>query len=248
MLELTYDDCFESPDEKLEHSLLMQRSKNAGEFEDGLNAGPDELDDPKDSLSFLNLKRGLGTHDYIGQRVHQIASILRNLTFMEENLPTLVRNRSLIRFLVMCSNIRWSNLHHMGLDMLGNVAPELELSDPSSDDLTRCILSTVTDGLESPDRGVVISCLEILYKLCQKECNEDHLNKCLDKRVYEQICLFLSLNDIMLLLYTLECIYALTALGEKACLTIVHVNGVIDSLVSLISVEVNTKAHNTIKS
>lgn len=245
ILELSYDDYFASPDEKLENDkLLTLRRGSTGDrshqeiFEDGLNSDDTNDCDDINSLDFLNLRRGLGTHDYIGQRVHQITSILRNLTFIEDNLSTLVRNSSFVRFLVMVSNIRWGNLHHMGLDMLGNVAPEIELSDPSSDDLTRCLMSTVSDGLESPDRGVIISSLEVLYKLCQKESNEEYIHKCLNKRTYSQICLFLSLNDIMLLLYTLECIYALTSLGEKSCLTIVHVSGVIDSLVSLVTVEV----------
>lgn len=245
ILELSYDDYFTSPDEKLECDKMPPFLKSAAAkdtsceeiFEDGLNSDTNDEAD-LNGLDFLNLRRGLGTHDYIGQRVHQVASILRNLTFIDENLPTLVRNSSFIRFLVMCSNIRWGNLHHIGLDMLGNVAPEIDLADPSADDLTRCLMSTVSDGLESPDRGVIISSLEVLYKLCQKESNEEYLHKCLNKRTYTQICLFLSLNDIMLLLYTLECIYALTSLGEKSCLTIVQVSGVIDSLVSLVTVEV----------
>lgn len=48
----------------------------------------------------------------------------------------------------------------------------------------------------------------------------------------------LSLHDIMLLIQTLECLYSLSSLGERACNAIVHVHGVIDTLVSLITVEV----------
>lgn len=250
ILELSYDDYYQTPDEKLEGdalhaapTLLSTRNRRKCDnnfFEDGLNA--DDSDSETDnggSLDFLNLRRGLGTHDYIGQRVHQVASIIRNLTFIDENLPTLVRNRSFIRFLVMCSNIRWGNLRHMALDMMGNVAPEIELGDPAADDLTRCMLSTISDGLESTDRGVIISCLEVLYKLCQKEANEEHLHKCLSRKTYAQICVLLSLNDIMLLLYTLECIFALTSLGEKSCSMIMLVSGIVDSLVSLVTVEVH---------
>lgn len=51
----------------------------------------------------------------------------------------------------------------------------------------------------------------------------------------------LSLHDIMLLIQTLECLYSLSSLGERACNAIVHVHGVIDTLVSLITVEVNFK-------
>lgn len=42
----------------------------------------------------------------------------------------------------------------------------------------------------------------------------------------------------MLLIQTLECLYSLSSLGERACNAIVHVHGVIDTLVSLITVEV----------
>lgn len=243
ILELSYEDYFQTPADKSiddvpGHPPVRLRSNRNETFEDGLNIRANELEEDLSSLNFMNLKRGLGTHDYIGQRVHQVTSIFRNLSFFDENLPVLAKNRTFIRFLVMCSNIRWGNLHQMGLDMLGNIAIELELWDPSVDDLTRCLLATISDGLQSPDRGVIISCLEILYKLCQKTTNEDYLHKCLDKKIYRQICLYLSLNDIMLLLYTLECMFALTSLGEKTCFAIVQMNGVIDTLVSLVSVEV----------
>lgn len=242
VLELSYEDYFQTPNDKAVDNIpgrppVRLRSNDAETFDDGLNVRPNELSDLS-TLEFLNLKRGLGTHDYIGQRVQQITSICRNLSFFEENVATLVKNRTFIRFLVMCSNIRWSCLHQMGLDMLGNVAAELDLWDPSTDELSRCLLATISDGLESQDRGVIISCLEILYKLCQKSSNEDYLHRCLEKRIYRQICLYLSLNDIMLLLYTLECLFALSSLGEKSCFAIVQINGVIDTLVSLVSVEV----------
>lgn len=240
ILELAYEDYFEM-NENVASSIsgrppVRLRNNDNEIFEDGLNARPNELAD--DALpDFLNVKRGLGTHDYIGQRVHQITTICRNLSFFDENLPILVKNRTFLRYLVMCANIRWGNLHQMGLDTLGNVAVELNLGDPSNDSLTKNLLSTIAEGLESPDRGVVIGCLEILYKLCQNGANEDHLHRYLQKRVYRQICMYLSLNDIMLLLYTLECLFALSSMGENACFAIVQVSGVIDTLVSLISVE-----------
>lgn len=240
ILELTYEDYFESNDNAASsisgRPPFRLRNNECDVFEDGLNTRANEIGDLA-SVDFLNVKRGLGTHDYIGQRVHQITTICRNLSFFDENLPILVKNRSFLRFLVMCANIRWGNLHQMGLDTLGNIAVELVLCDPVSDTLTKNLLKTISEGLESPDRGVVIGCLEILYKLCQNTANEDHLHRYLEKRVYRQICTYLSLNDIMLLLYTLECLFALSSMGENACFAIVQVNGVIDTLVSLISVE-----------
>uniref|UniRef100_A0A182MU48 ARID domain-containing protein n=1 Tax=Anopheles culicifacies TaxID=139723 RepID=A0A182MU48_9DIPT len=187
--------------------------------------------------SFLSLGTGLGTNDYIGQRVLQIASIFRNLSFNDENLHILGRNRTFIRFLIMCANARWNNLHHLGLDMLGNIATEIDINDPQSDEVTRCLVSTISEGLEGADRGVIISCMEVLSKIAQKESNEENLNRCLNQKLYDQISLFLCLNDIMLLLYTLECIYSLTSMGEKPCNAIMHIRGVIDTLVSLVTVE-----------
>lgn len=117
------------------------------------------------------------------------------------------------------------------------MACEFELLDPTSDDLSRSFLATLCDGIEGMDRAVIINSLEILYKICQKESNEDHINKCLDLKFYQTICLFLSLNDIMLLIYTLEAIYALTSMGTRSCHLIMQVRGIIDQLVALITVE-----------
>lgn len=186
---------------------------------------------------FLGLGRGLGTQDYIGQRVHQVVSIIRNLSFFDENVSILARNRTLSRFLVLTASVRWNNLHMSALDVLGNIGAELELKDPFADITSRHLFGTVCDGIESSDRGVIISCLEILSKLCQNEANEDFLLKFLKKKNYEQVCLYLLVQDMMLLIYTLECVYSLTSLGEKACNSIVDIHGVMDTLVSLVTIE-----------
>lgn len=187
---------------------------------------------------FLLLGRGLGTQDFVGQRILQVISIIRNLSFFDENLMVLAKNRTLIRFLIMASNIRWGSIHQQALDILGNIAPEIELHDPATDVITRCLASTVSDGLLGSDRGAIINCLEILYKLCQFEKNKYYLYKCIQQNIYDQISLYLTLNDIMLLLYTLECIYSLTSLGQRTCNQIIHVKGIVPTLVSLITVEV----------
>ncbi|XP_041774676.1 AT-rich interactive domain-containing protein 2 isoform X2 [Anopheles merus] len=253
VLELSLEDCFakmgadpsaliasiyqqDEPDEEMD-------GKSGGNDGEAARRADSDFEIMKGRLStatlrtFLSLGTGLGTNDYIGQRVLQIAAIFRNLSFNEENLPVLGHNRTFIRFLIMCANSRWNNLHHLGLDMLGNIANEIDINDPQSDEVTRCLVSTLSEGLEGADRGVIISCLEVLSKIAQKESNEENLNRCLNQQLYDQISLFLCLNDIMLLLYTLECIYSLTSMGEKPCNAIMHIRGVIDTLVSLVTVE-----------
>lgn len=186
---------------------------------------------------FLCLGRGLGTQDYIGQRIHQVASIIRNLSFFDENVSILATNQTLIRFLVLTANIRWNNLHMSALDVLGNIAAELELKDIFSDVTSRHLFGTICDGIEANDRSLIISSMEILSKLCQNEANEEFLLKYLKKKNYKQVCLYLLVQDMMLLIYTLECVYSLTSLGEKACNAIVDIHGVMDSLVSLVTME-----------
>lgn len=161
VLELAYGDYFEKMERDPTELIKAIYSEDP-------NATIDEDDCGKLNMGslrcFLSLGPGLGTNDYIGQRVQQIASIFRNLSFNDENLPVLGSNKSFLRFLIMCANARWGNLHHMGLDMLGNVAADIDINDPQADEVTRCLLSTIWEGLEGADRGVIISCLEILSK------------------------------------------------------------------------------------
>ncbi|GLG96122.1 Uncharacterized protein GBIM_02941 [Gryllus bimaculatus] len=193
------------------------------------------LDESDEELFCLG--RSFGTQDYFGQRVLQVAQILRNLSFCEENVTVLARNRCFLRFLLLCAGSRWNALHQHGLEMLGNVAAEVLVEDPLADRLAAGLVATVTRGLASQDRMVVVACLEILNKLSQRDENEDVMLRYLDQKVYDQVCTYLTLHDIMLLIYTLECLYSLSSLGERACNSIVRVHGVMDTLVSLITVE-----------
>lgn len=188
--------------------------------------------------------------------------ILRNATFIEENVPTLAQDTTFLRFVLLCCGSRWNCLHQLGFDMLSNIANEITLEDSLVDHVFRIVCR----GLESQDRTVILACVETLNKLGQKEENEDIMLRCIEQKVnyrirfacalsrcellglmewcgvlqvYNRICSFLSLQDIMLLIHTLECLYSLSSLGEKACNSIMHVRGAVDSLVSLITVEVS---------
>ncbi|KAK9720447.1 RFX DNA-binding domain [Popillia japonica] len=209
------------------------------------------------------LGRSLGTRDYVGQRVLQVATILRNLTFIEENVPILTKNRTFIRLMLLCVCSRWNQLQNLGMDMLGNVATEFLVKDPQTDclfklsffliklvsnglvseDRNSCISSLdfliklVSNGLVSEDRNSCISSLDALNKLSQNEANEDSLSRCLESFVYARVCSFLTIHDVMLLIYTLECLYSLSSLGERPCNFIVGNHGVVDTLVSLVTVE-----------
>ncbi|XP_044254837.1 AT-rich interactive domain-containing protein 2 isoform X3 [Tribolium madens] len=191
---------------------------------------------PSDRELFC-LERGLGTQDYIGQRVLQVTTILRNLSFIEENVLILLQNKTFLRFLLLCASSRWGYLKNLGLDMLGNIATEFLVKDYPNDRLAAILLKIIVKGLKSEDRALCISSLEVLNKLSQNELNEETLLRFLEVDVYEKVCSFLTIHDVMLLIYTLECLYSLSSLGERSCNLIVSNHGVVDTLVSLVTVE-----------
>ena len=156
------------------------------------------------------LGRENGTSDYIGQRVLQVsflensntwfvfmynknllcclqvAQILRNLTFCEESMQVMAKNSTFLRFLLLCINSKWSCLHQLGLDMLGNISSELIIEDPSVDQIFKAFFWTVHRGIHHSNRFFVISCLEILNKICQKDENEDVVCRNLDQNVRKE--------------------------------------------------------------
>uniref|UniRef100_T1HA71 Uncharacterized protein n=1 Tax=Rhodnius prolixus TaxID=13249 RepID=T1HA71_RHOPR len=192
-----------------------------------------ELNTELSDTNLFCLGRSLGTNEYVGQRVTQIATILRNLSFTPENAPFMARDITFIRFAMLCCSSRWNGLSQMGWDMLSNIASDLPTNSPLLYDL----LLLTTKGLLSDDRAVIMSSLDVLNKLAQADSNEHVLLSNLNQEVFDRVCSFLSLHDIMLLICTLECLNAISSLGEKACNSIVRVRGAVDVLVSLITVE-----------
>ncbi|XP_073954613.1 brahma associated protein 170kD isoform X4 [Choristoneura fumiferana] len=171
------------------------------------------------------------------QRVLQIASIVRSLSFHEENVQYLAKNTTLIRFLLLCANCWVGSLRQSGLDALGNISTELIIKDPATCLISRHILSTIQSALVSNDRARVLAALELLNKLAQNEANEDTLLKVLEAKVYSDVCALLTLRDIMVLVCTLECVYALTSLGDRAGEYVARLPGLVATLVSLVTVE-----------
>ncbi|XP_063366127.1 AT-rich interactive domain-containing protein 2 [Cydia amplana] len=171
------------------------------------------------------------------QRVLQIASIVRSLSFHDENVQYLAKNTTLIRFLLLCANCWVGSLRQSGLDALGNISTELIIKDPATCLISRHILSTIQSALVSNDRARVLAALELLNKLAQNEANEDALLRSLEAKVYHDVCALLTLRDIMVLVCTLECVYALTSLGDRAGECVARVPGLVATLVSLVTVE-----------
>ncbi|XP_050715554.1 AT-rich interactive domain-containing protein 2-like isoform X2 [Eriocheir sinensis] len=191
----------------------------------------------KDDGEIFHLGRDLGSQDPEGTRISQILHVIRNLSFEEHNVGILARSHTCLKFLVLCICSRWGGLAVNALDTLGNIAPDVTLQEPKVDSCSALLLANICHGVSSPDRAFVLRSLEILNKLAMNDPNEEILNHYIDSSVYDQICRYLTIHDIMLLIYTLECLYSLSSLGTPACNAIVRAKGSIHTLISLLTVE-----------
>lgn len=145
-----------------------------------------KLDHEEDRDLFC-LGRTLGTQEYLGQRVLQVATVLRNLSFIEENVPVLVKNKTFVRFFLLCASSRWAHLRNLGMDMLCNVATDFLVKDLPNDKLAAWLLRIVSLCLQSEDRACCISSLEVLNKLSQNEANEEAMLRHLEGNIYEKV-------------------------------------------------------------
>ncbi|KAG7163198.1 AT-rich interactive domain-containing protein 2-like, partial [Homarus americanus] len=216
---------------KLKKDTILKRLEKVLECEGS------DLKLAKEDGEIFHLGRDLGTQDPEGTRISQILHIIRNLSFEEQNVASLAKSQTCLRFLVLCICSRWGGLAVNALDTLGNIAPEVKLRDPKIDSCSASLLAHVCQGVSSPDRAFVLRCLEVLNKLAMNDPNEEVLSNNIDSPVYGQICRYLTIHDIMLLIYTLECLYSLSSLGTQACNAIVRATGSIHTLISLLTVE-----------
>ncbi|RXN01369.1 hypothetical protein EOD39_6985 [Acipenser ruthenus] len=189
--------------------------------------------------SLFHPPRNVGINDIEGQRVLQIAVILRNLSFEEANVKLLAANRTCLRFLLLCAHCHFISLRQLGLDTLGNVAGELQL-DPVDFRATHLMFHTITKCLMSRDRFLKMRAMEILGNLCKADDNGVLICEYVDQESYREIICHLTLPDVLLVISTLEVLYMLTELGDGTCTKIASVDKSIDLLVRLVSVDIQT--------
>lgn len=187
--------------------------------------------------SLFHPPRKLGINDIEGQRVLQVAVILRNLSFEEGNVKLLAANRTCLRFLLLSAHSHFISLRQLGLDTLGNIAAEL-LLDPVDFKTTHLMFHTVTKCLMSRDRFLKMRGMEILGNLCKAEDNGVLICEYVDQDSYREIICHLTLPDVLLVISTLEVLYMLTEMGDVACTKIAKVEKSIDMLVCLVSMDI----------
>ncbi|KAK2712996.1 hypothetical protein QYM36_011633 [Artemia franciscana] len=178
-----------------------------------------------------------GKRDFYGLRVLQVLHIIRNLTFEEANQPILAKNLTCVRFLLLCIHSDRSELKALACEAFGNIASEFHLEDPVTSQVSAMLLGTISKGLLSQDRAIILGSLEILSKLCQIQENEIILQSALDQKICESICNYLTAHDILLLIMTLECLLSVSSLGESSCNRILNSHSSLKTLLSLLTIE-----------
>ncbi|OQR69359.1 AT-rich interactive domain-containing protein 2-like [Tropilaelaps mercedesae] len=202
--------------------------------EGGFMATREALEDEDD---LFNLDNEVSPRDAEAQRVLRIALILHNLSFEEANAQILAQNQSFLRMMMLGAVSRWASLRQVGLDCLANVAPHLQLN-VHDDIICRSLLRLTIDGiLKSQDRGLVTRCLDIITHLAQCENNQQTLVAELDSSLLERLLELLTVHDVLLIIHSLETLYALTELGDGVCERLVAVRHAIGMLVSMLSLD-----------
>ncbi|CAN7995550.1 unnamed protein product [Ixodes hexagonus] len=188
-----------------------------------------------DDDELFNLNYEVGTRSIEGQRVLRIALIFHNLSFEERNVKVLARNRTFIRFVMLCALSRWSSLRQVALDTIGNLASKEEVCERQR--WSCALLRLAREGVQSQDRYLVVRCLDIVARLCRQERNARALLPQLDGPLCRRIFELLTVHDLMLLIYALEALYMLSEMGRDACERLLLVHKSIGILVSLLTLD-----------
>lgn len=191
---------------------------------------------PASNIPFT-LARANKSCEKVGQRISQIAHILRNLSFEQDNAILMAGNPTLMRFLLVAANSKYGTLSQTAFDIIGNISSYIRLDEPLQDPITSHFLTLLTTGVFATDRFKILRSLEALRELAKVDGNELVIGRYFEQNVYRRMCDLLTLSDIMLLIYTLECILSMTGLGDAVCDEIVRVQGSVATLVSLVTVE-----------
>ncbi|CAH1800124.1 unnamed protein product, partial [Owenia fusiformis] len=193
----------------------------------------------------LNLGTELGIRNMEGQRVLQLANIFRNLSFEEDNVQPLAGNILIFRFLMLLAHCKFSELKQLGLDTLGNLSLQLVL-DPIDVRNTQLLMETLCKCIASPDKFEVVRGMEILSKLCQVDPNEDIITGSLESKTYNDIVSYLTVQDIQLIVYTLEVLYQLSELGEVTSTAIAAAHMCVEMLIGLVTIEAQSYGPNSL--
>uniref|UniRef100_A0A158PAY4 ARID domain-containing protein n=1 Tax=Angiostrongylus cantonensis TaxID=6313 RepID=A0A158PAY4_ANGCA len=187
---------------------------------------------------FTGLVKEFDVRDAMSWRINQVSIIVRNLSFEPINRVSMARCWSLLRFLLLCASSKWAPLYTSAMDTLSNLACDIDLTWHK---IVHCsdhaLLRIVREGIFSSDKFKVIRSMEILTALSSFEGNESTICDFLDKKMFEHIFNIVCIKDIMMCVYTLECLYQISEMGDVACQLLSELPRAVTQLVSMATLE-----------
>ncbi|KAI8330774.1 hypothetical protein BC941DRAFT_404478 [Chlamydoabsidia padenii] len=145
------------------------------------------------------------------ERALQVLHILRNFSFLDNNLKRLAHHTRLGHILMLCLDSSSTELTRHCLDILENIAPQVILAgpdDPYLQAMTRFLL-------DSNDRALILGAIRSLTRVAVTEVNEPVLLRIPpDHRtaILQRLFQFLLIDDEELMAASLEYFYQYTGL------------------------------------
>ncbi|RCN37196.1 ARID/BRIGHT DNA binding domain protein [Ancylostoma caninum] len=191
-----------------------------------------------DTDMFTGLVKEFDVRDPMSWRINQVSTVVRNLSFEPINRVTMAQCWPLFRFLFLCASSKWAPLYTAAMDTLSNLACDIDLTWHK---MVHCadhaLLRIVREGIFSTDKFKLIRSMEILTALCSFEGNEATICDFLDRKIFEHIFNIVCIKDIMMCVYTLECLYQISEMGDVACQLLAELPRAITQLVSMATLE-----------
>nr|CDJ90703.1 AT-rich interaction region domain containing protein [Haemonchus contortus] len=196
----------------------------------------EKVDSDGDILT--GLVKEFDVRDPMSWRINQVSTIVRNLSFEPINRVTMAQCWPLFRFLFLCATSKWAPLYTAAMDTLSNLACDIDLTWHK---MVHCsdhaLLRIVKEGIFSNDKFKLIRSMEILTALSTFEGNESTICDFLDRKMFEHIFNVICIKDIMMCVYTLECLYQISEMGDVACQLLAEMPRAITQLVSMATLE-----------
>ncbi|CAJ0931819.1 unnamed protein product, partial [Mesorhabditis belari] len=187
---------------------------------------------------FIGLNPTFNPKDPVSWRVQQVLTIIRNLSFESVNRVNMAQHWPIMKFLLCCANCKYPPLFTNALDALGNLACDIELTwEKLQYSAKHLLLETMRRGIFSDDKFKVMRCMELLGGLSTHEKNESLLSDFLSTPLFSRIIDMLGVRDIMMCVYTLECLYQLSEIGPSVCEALAVVPNLIKILISMTTIE-----------
>uniref|UniRef100_A0A8R1DHE6 ARID domain-containing protein n=2 Tax=Caenorhabditis japonica TaxID=281687 RepID=A0A8R1DHE6_CAEJA len=192
----------------------------------------------EDDQFFIGVSDTYDVQDPRCWRINQITTIIRNLSFEPANRVSIVNTWPVMKFLLMCASCKWSPLYVAAFDALSNLSTDIDLANRSLVHLSQhAVLRIIHDGVFNKDKLKLVRSLEMLTGLCSFEGNESIICEWLNQEIITHIFEVVGVKDIMMCVYTLECLYQISEMGDTACDLISDSPNAIQQLVSMATLE-----------